>query len=208
MQWKQSYANGTSFTLLDDGNLVVLPRKGTLQVVNRADGTGRSYPITGDELQKKRQIYVLADRNTLFVVANSGSRSGYYYSYGGLTAIAVSGEIHAFDRTTRKKLWKKAVSNQQLIMDHFALSPVLAFNTRSYVRKGLIQHQTMALMAIDKRSGTTLLDKKIPSNQYYGSFSVNLRDRYVEFRTYSHRLRMVAVAGKTPSASPARANKP
>ncbi|MFQ5732610.1 MAG: PQQ-binding-like beta-propeller repeat protein, partial [Planctomycetaceae bacterium] len=204
-RWTRRYGSGTSFSLLDDGNIVVLPRKGPLEVIDRSTGASSTYPVTGKELRKSRQIYALADRNTLFVIANKGGRSGYYYGYGGLTTVSVSGEIHAFDRLTRKRLWKTSVSNQQLVMDHFDLSPVLAFSTRKYVRKGLIQHQTLSLQAIDKRTGTTLIEKQIPSNQYYGSFNVNLRDRYVEFRTYSHRLRLVAVAGTRP---PVTADRP
>lgn len=205
VRWKKSFASGSSFALLDDGNIVALPRKGELEIVNRATGRSTTYPLTADALRRSRQIYVLADRNTLFVVANGGSRSRFSYSYGGLTTIPVYGEIHAFDRQTRKRLWKKSVSNQQLVMDHFALSPVLAFNTQSYVRKGLIQHQTLAFQAIDKRTGKTLINKKVPSNYYYGSFTVNLRDRYVEFRTYNNRLRLVAVAGDRPPVAAKRA---
>jgi outer membrane protein assembly factor BamB len=194
--WKRDYKNGATFTLLDDGSLVALPRHGPLEVVDRRNGNVAAYPFHSSTFGGAAQVYVLADRDTLFVVANNNRRGGFstvYYGYGTLASINVSGDVYAFDRTSRKLLWKKPVSGRQLVMDYFEQSPVLTFNTRKYVNNGMVSHSLMSFLAIDKRTGRQLIDTEIPSNQYYGSFSVNLSDRYVEFRTYSHRLRLVAV---------------
>lgn len=193
--WKRDYKAGASFSLLDDGSLVALPRHGRLEIVNRRTGTAATYPFQAKSFGGADQVYVLADRDTLFVIANSRSLGSHmvYYGYGSLATINVSGEVHAFDRRTRTLLWKKKVTNRQLVVDYFEQSPVLTFNTRKYVNNGMISHALMSFLAIDKRTGRQLIDVEIPSNQYYGSFSVNLSDRYVEFRTYNQRLRLVAV---------------
>jgi outer membrane protein assembly factor BamB len=194
--WKRDYKTGASFTVLDDGSLVALPRRGPLEIVDRRNGRVATYPFEPAKSGGADQVYVLADRDTLFVIANSRRRGGshaMYYGYGTLSTIAVFGDVYAFDRGSRTLLWKKAVSNRQLVMDYFEQSPVLTFNTRKYVNNGMVSHALMSFLAIDKRTGLQLIDAEIPSTQYYGSFSVNLSDRYVEFRTYSHRLRLVAV---------------
>ena len=172
-----------------------------------------TYPVPS-KLRRTRQIFVVADRDTLFVIANSyrgGRFSSVFYGYGTLSTVKVSGKIYAFDRRSRKLLWNKPVTNQQLVMDYFDQSPILTFNTRRYVNKGLVSHTLLSLLAIDKRTGKQLIKMESPSNQYYGSFSVNLSDRYVEFRSYSHRLRLVAVKNGKPSAKglkPVAAVKP
>jgi len=196
--WKRDYKSGATFSLLDDGSLVALPKRGPLEIVDRRNGSVATYPFESSTFGGADQVYVLADRDTLFVIANNGRRGGFsmvHYGYGTLATINVSGDVYAFDRASRKLLWKKAVAGRQLVMDYFEQSPVLTFNTRKYVNNGMMSHSLMSFLAIDKRTGRQLIDVEIPSTQYYGSFSVNLSDRYVEFRTYSHRLRLVAVGG-------------
>jgi len=208
--WKRTYKTGASFTLLEDGDLVALPRDGSLQVIDRESGAVTVYPVKESDLNRSRQVYVVADGETLFVIANSNSRTSrrVYYGYGSLTTVPVDGRIEAFDRRTQKRLWREDVDNQKLVMDYFDQSPILAFNTRRYVRRGNTGHTNLSLLAIDKRTGRQLLKSEKPSSQYYGSMTVNLADRYVEFRTYNQRLRLVAVTRTKAGAVKARRPSP
>lgn len=201
--WERKYGNGNSFTVLERGEIAVLTRDGSLELIDPVSGEVAEYAGLDRGDRSARQIYVVADRDTLFVAANGSGRHNYY-GYGSLTSLSVNGNLYAFDRSSKRLLWKQKVTNHQLVQDEFDNSPVLTFMTRSYTRIGQTGYMTMRLLAIDKRTGKKLVEREAPSNQYYSSMTVNLTDRVVEFRGYNERLRLVA----TPPPRPVKAAKP
>lgn len=239
--WKRDYGSTTKHGLLADGNIAVITRSGTLDIINAETGTVQSYPSMGWAAKNAREIYAVADRDTVFVAADFDQQSGPMYNEP--EGIRFSGLIFAFDRKTGRKLWFMPVTGQNLLLEQFSKSPVLTFMTRTYVRNqstrnhwsravlpplltfltrnvsrngwgtvvgmqilgplfnpnttrpagaALPQHWAMEMLILDKRTGRILLRDDRASVQSYGTFTVNVKDRYVEFRTYSSRMRLTA----------------
>lgn len=139
--------------------------------------------------------YVLTDRNHIYVILE---RPTNQYSYISTPSIHVNGHVVALDRHSGQLVWKQEVENQNLLMSHFDTMPILLFTAVTHKQQRNVVFQEMRLLAIDKPTGRILMDWQRPiSNGGLNQVELNLRDRYVELRSYSERLRLQASAPAT-----------
>jgi outer membrane protein assembly factor BamB len=205
--WKHSFPNGAYFTIIDGNQLAALRKDGTFALLDLENGRlSELGKLDSGELKSRSGIYVIADHDNVYLMANKTMRSGKNFSLG-LPFVRMNGTVFAFDRRNGKRLWKQAVTNQNLVLSQFAHSPVMTFAMRSYVRKGQLNHWTLDVVAIDKITGRKLIDTKSPFNSSFRSADVNLADRYIEMRSYNSRIRLIAIDRKTTKiTTPAKAD--
>ncbi len=198
--WKQQFPAGSYFSVLEDGHLVVLRTEGALLTVNLDSGTINEFgEVPQADLMTRSDIYVLNDRDNLYLVVNHPRRSGVFSS-DGLRSVRVNGPLFAFDRRTHKPLWKQTVTDQNLPLYSLNSSPVLTFVSRSYVRQGALNYWSLKILAIDKQTGRRLIDTQAPFNSSFRSIDVNLSEHYIELRSYGQRIRLIAVDRTTASS--------
>jgi hypothetical protein len=127
----------------------------------------------------------------IYLIINKGANQNYYSEQ--VPFVRASGLILAFDATTGKQRWKQPVQTQNLMLERLTFSPFLVFSSRRYEQKGKLHFWSLHLMAIDKLSGTKLLDEKSAAQPGFRSVTVNASDRYVELRSYNERVRLYPV---------------
>jgi outer membrane protein assembly factor BamB len=205
--WKHSFPSGVYFTIIEGNQLAALRKDGTFALLDLENGRlSELGKLDSGELKSRSGIYVIADHDNVYLMANKTMRSGSYYSLG-LPFVRVNGTVFAFDRRNGKRLWKQTVTNQNLVLSQFAHSPVMTFAMRTYVRKGQLNYWTLDVVAIDKKTGRKLIDAKSPFNSSFRSVDVNLADRYIEMRSYNSRIRLIAIDRKTTKVTtPAKAD--
>lgn len=199
--WTHSFPSGVYFSVLEGDTLAALRKDGTFAVLDMESGKlSELGKLESDEAKSRSGMYVVADHDNVYVIANKSRRSGSYYSLG-LPFVRVNGAVIAFDRVNGKRLWKQTVENQNLVRSQFEHSPVMTFAMRTYVRKGALNYWTLSVVALDKSSGRKLVESKSPFNSSFRSVDVNLADRYIELRSYNDRFRLVAVDRKEAKVS-------
>jgi|GEM_PF-572190 len=206
--WKHGFPNGAYFTLIDGDFLAALRKDGTFALLDLENGRLTELGKLDDsELKSRSGVYVIADRDNVYLLSNKTTRSGSYYSLG-LPFVRVNGTVFAFDRRNGKRLWKQTVANQNLVISQFDHSPVMTFAMRTHVRKGQLSYWSLGVVAIDKKTGRKLIDTKSPFNSSFQSVDVNLADRYIELRSYNSRIRLIATDRKTAKVTtPAKATQ-
>ncbi|HLJ40676.1 MAG TPA: hypothetical protein VKT50_04235, partial [Candidatus Acidoferrales bacterium] len=83
-----------------------------------------------------------------------------------------------------------------LMLERMTFSPFLVFASRKFEQKGgkvPIHVWSLQLLAIDKLSGTKLLDEKSSAQPGFRSINVNALERYVELRGFNDRMRLYPV---------------
>ncbi|MGH7200978.1 MAG: PQQ-binding-like beta-propeller repeat protein, partial [Planctomycetaceae bacterium] len=205
-RWKREYSIHAVFSQPGFTTLAALSPDGALELVDLRSGAATDLgTLTEDDLKSKVQSFVLLDRNYAYLIVNrSGGNGGRFHSTN-LPVLQVNGGVLAFDRTSGRRLWSQDVRNHHLLWQHATASPVMLFAANGNVRKGDSYYGELRLLAIDRRTGETLLDDSYHS-QYSSSLrwlDVNLRDRYIELRTYNQRIRLTAVSNEdAPAARP------
>jgi len=206
-RWKHRFANNTSLAMLDDGQIAALTSAGALSFVDLTNGRLETFAdeFTADDLKMKRSVSILGDRDNVYFLIGKRSRTGYasttYYGSSNITTLKVNGRIVTFSRKTGRRVWDRDINNQSLIRQQFGTTPFLIFSTRKYVRSGRnVRYWETKLLAIDKRTGRTLLNSTTPSQNGFYSMTVNIPERYVELRTYNQRVRLSAVTRNTSAS--------
>ncbi|GAB4152573.1 MAG: hypothetical protein Tsb009_28580 [Planctomycetaceae bacterium] len=193
IKWKKDYKTGTRFNLTSDGSLATFTRKGDFQLVDLKSGQSTfAVKLTKNDVSFNASFYLMTDPNNVILAADDHGGSRSYYN-GEIASISLNGKLLAFDRQSGKPLWNQSIKNRQLVISAVRHSPVLVFSKRKYIRQGQLSYQIMSFLAIDKRTGKRLIDESRPASRYYQSLRVNVPERYVEFRTYDRRIRLVAV---------------
>ncbi|QDU36585.1 outer membrane biogenesis protein BamB [Maioricimonas rarisocia] len=190
--------NGSAFVSLIDGrSLLVLNPDGNCQMIEFDTGDARPFgPLPAKLFKELHRSYVLADRNHIYVILE---RPTNQYSYISTPSIHVNGHVIALDRNSGQVIWKQEVENQNLLMSHFDAMPILLFTAVTHRQQRNVVFQEMRLLAVDKPTGRVLMDWTRPiSNGGLNQVELNLRDRFVELRSYSERLRLQA---ETPATT-------
>ena len=210
--WKKTFNQKTRLARLNGGYLGVLTGDGEFQFVDLYTGKMNSFPqIPTKTFKKYRSFHVLSDPASIYLIMNRSSQNissnRFYFNSGTLSSIAVQGTMIAYDRKTSTIRWKQAIKQASLLTDQFQHSPLLVFSSQKYERvQGLgFGYAQQALLAIDKKTGKKLYDHSFPTN--YGTLQqlrINLRDRYVELKSYNERIRLQVSKTTTLSKSKPR----
>jgi hypothetical protein len=198
-RYKLDYKPGTKVGLLEPGLAAVVEPTGPsaaaprrLHLVELESGLQQTFSpvVLGGPRQPDQGLYVLADEQRVFLVANTDHEGNYHYG-DSLQSIGVHGMVAAWDRTSGELLWRQPVTAQNLVMDRFGQSPVLLFFSRSWQEQGQANYTTLHLQMLSKATGRSLYDVKSPAS-YSGFHGVRLQeaDQVLELTSYNQRLRL------------------
>jgi len=191
--WTLDLPTNTALARLNDGSLITLGSDGQLGQLDQHKGAIRKFATVeggeGIDWKKNNGVVAVTDADRLYLAVGDGTRFGSYY-YNTPT-IPVNGQLLAFDRHTRKFLWKQSVEKQNLVVSQMSYTPILLLMNFQYERKMNFGFSSMQLMAIDKRNGHILVNEKLASSGLQ-AVTTNMAERYVEVRTYNMRIRLLA----------------
>ncbi|MGE5193274.1 MAG: PQQ-binding-like beta-propeller repeat protein, partial [Deltaproteobacteria bacterium] len=191
--WSIELDKSAVMSLLENDQMAVLePAGGKFSVVNLLTGARRDMAtIAPDDLKPRGEVYALADNVNVYLIINKGQHQNYYSEQ--VPFVRASGVVMAFDAATGRQRWRQPVQGQNLMLERLTFSPFLVFASRRYEQKGRLNFWSLHLLAIDKLTGTKLLDEKSAAQPGFRSVSVNATDRYVELRSYNERVRLYPV---------------
>ncbi|MEX1098181.1 MAG: PQQ-binding-like beta-propeller repeat protein [Planctomycetales bacterium] len=198
--WKHTFAgNNPYLDLLDDGSLAAVDSAGNFEVLALDGGQTQRFEkvLARQDRLARESVIVAADDERIFLLVNRGRRDGGGYSDGVPHATA-NGAVIALDRATGQVAWRRTVDRQSLMLPYFRHMPVLVFAVRRFERSDEIHLMIGEVLAVDRRTGRTLLESSLPGSNGFQSLSVNARDRYVELGSYNERLRFTAVPRQQP----------
>ncbi len=191
--WTVPLAKGAVMAVLDNDRLAVLEQaEGKLAVIDLTSGERRDMAtIAPEDFKGKTEFYVLSDNTHIYLLINKGQVQNYYSEQ--VPFVRASGLVLAFDAESGKQRWKQTVQAQNLMLERLTFSPFLVFSSRKFEQKGNLNFWSLHLLAIDKFSGTKLLDERSAAQPGFRSVTVNAAERYVELRSYNERLRLYPV---------------
>ncbi|MBI5757537.1 MAG: PQQ-binding-like beta-propeller repeat protein, partial [Planctomycetales bacterium] len=184
---------GSLMSLHGNSQLVLLdPKDGNLRRIDLRTGRVEKLgAVATDDLKGRQEVFALADYDYLYLIINGPRQAGAFYS-DGMASIRASGHLLAFDPQAGKQLWKQAVASQNLLLERFDHAPVFVFAARNHQKVGNHHLWTLNITAIDKRTGTKLLDMHAPVQNSFRSLIVNTANRFIELRGYGERVRLEA----------------
>jgi outer membrane protein assembly factor BamB len=207
--WRRAWTSDTYLSLLDDGRLLALGAAGQLECVETASGRVTRFEDVPPEQMAKSpsEIFAVAEADALYLVVNGQWQPGFrrQYSSQELPSVRVNGFVNAFDAASGRRLWVREATQQNLLRQGSALSPLLIFASKEYVQepdKGL-GYWRMNLLVLDKQTGTTLIETTGSGNYSFQSIDVNAAEQYVELRTNNQILRLQAADAARASVEPA-----
>jgi hypothetical protein len=188
--WKLEVPTGTLVSSLNDEQLALLDPSGQFRVLELGSGQARLLgTITPDEFRRKSEAFAFSDHENVYLVVNEHQSPTYYSE--GMASLSVHGTIRAYDARQGGERWRQKVGDQNLILECLDYTPVLVFASRKYEGRGDSGYWSLAILAIDKRSGRKLLNVSSPSQSGFQSMSVNLAEKFIELRSYNERVRLV-----------------
>lgn len=202
--WKQEFPATTQIGLINDQLALAVDsagRKGTKRattLIHLSDGKQQTLaPIPLPSADG--ELFPLIDADNLYLVANHGDGNTYHYG-DSLTTLPVNGTVACWDRVTGELLWTREITDQNLVLERFAASPVLLFLTRSWKQNGNASYTLLNMLAIGKRSGLTLHESSVPS-MFGGFHSLTLREHESTIELASYNLKMRLVPRREPSTA-------
>ncbi len=206
-RWRQDFIANSLVGPLDDQTAIAVEPSPTgkaglrtISLINLREGTRQTLaPVTLGVTDAG--VYALADAERVYLISNKGD--GQHHYGDSLPSINVHGTVFAWEKGSGRALWKKDVSEQNLILDRFQANNVLLFMTRTWKQQGNASYTLLNLLAINKRTGKTLHESSTPS-MFGGFHSVALREAegIIELASYNLRLRLTPQRESTPKDPP------
>ncbi len=194
VRWERMFSDKRKWARLDPHELLAMGPGGELQLVDTA--SGRMLPMTGGDLASipdDSRAYAVADRQHIFLLLN-GPRRSAFYNGNGLVSVPADGVIQVYDRHTGKLAWQREVSQKELVVEQFGVSPVLLLVARHEVHRADISHHEIEALMLDKLTGDVLLDsRQLVVNFTVRQFQLNVPERTIELRMPNERLRIQPV---------------
>ena len=162
--WERSFDAGTEPVLVNPQIIASLTPGGQFLVQRIIDGKvllESSIP----KPKKFNSIAVLEDGNQFFLAVNKeDAQANFIASSSNNGRLVVNGNLHAFDRATRKLTWTAKVGPQLLTLDQSRNFPVLVFSVQTRKQTSPGKYTSAAdIHCVDKRTGKTIYKK---SNTY------------------------------------------
>jgi outer membrane protein assembly factor BamB len=193
-EWTIAYPGGTRLGLLDDSRMLAVSQSGDVECVNLLSGDVQKFQgkYSEAEVRSFGDVVAVPDRDCIYLVANGRQGRRSRYAGGFRSQQPVDGRVAAYDCRTGSLLWQQTVGQQNLVLDFLRDSPVLTFATRETVHSRDFRHWNFNLLVLDKHTGKTLLSTTEQTTEF-NKIEINMAERYLELRSYSQRLRLLAV---------------
>ncbi|MCY2962865.1 MAG: PQQ-binding-like beta-propeller repeat protein [Planctomycetota bacterium] len=212
-RWKLALRKGALASVIDSERLAVLEpptkeiKESKLTIVDLEDGRQQVLEIAETDVKAKNELFVFSDPDTVYLIVNKpGGQTNYYNEQ--LPYVRVNGLVQAFNARDGKVRWKQTVLGQNLLLERFEFMPLMLFVTRKFENKGMANFWSMHLIAIDKLSGTKMLDEKSAQQPGFRSLAINAQERYLELRGWNDRTRLYATDETASAVKPGPAATP
>jgi outer membrane protein assembly factor BamB len=188
--WRASFSPETKAACLSGHRLVILNGDGQLQLCNLKTGSlTPSGMLTPKELRSDTEVRVIPTYDQLLVIANRSRQFPKDPPPESFPSIQVHGMVYAFDLTSGKEQWKQRIEGLHLILECLDHSPVALFVSRTF-QQNQIANWRISLKAIDRFGGKIVHDSSWLSQLPLQVLTVNVPGEFLEFRTYSDRIRL------------------
>ncbi|MBL9081045.1 MAG: PQQ-binding-like beta-propeller repeat protein [Planctomycetales bacterium] len=163
--WTHELSSGSRLWPISADEVGVMDRKGSFKVVAVTDGVFRLEADVQPEPQLS-EAYVFRYADTYVLLTNSPyrQRDGVNIQpvQGGYNNPLINGYMYGFDGGTKKQLYKTRIEGHGLTLYQPEAVPMLVFASQIYEtpRNGQIRSPQGVVLAIDKRDGRTLYDKR------------------------------------------------
>ena len=150
------------------------------------------------------QMYAAADRERVYLVVNT--RRPTQVMNEQMACLPISGRVLAFDRNGGGLVWRRELSQQSLVLERFANTPVLLFAARRFEQRGKFPNWLFYLDVWDKKTGSVLYSQSWVSNGGYRNLIYEPGRKTLELRSYSDRVRLgpapVEATAVAPDSTP------
>ncbi len=188
--WKRSFPRGSILLKPVDAGLAgVIEPDGKVHVIdvgkNREVLTGQVDPR---QFAWASQIWLLADAQDFFLASNQprdplaselGEIPSNLLAGAGLHNIPVNGEICCLNAANGKLRWRRPVTNQMLVLEHFHELPFVLLTARSSADANRFDRgmaRVRSVRSIQKSDGEITYDNdKLPNGTYFHTLNVNPR---------------------------------
>lgn len=188
--WKLDLSGEVGLAQPRPGQFLALRNGSELAWINLQ--TGQFEPFTTIKqltASRSTRVVAVADLQHLYVFA--ADRNSYQSFHSEIRTIPVSGDVYCLNLDNGELNWKSNVDAQNLVVTEFDTNPVLLLTGTHYERRAKISLYNLRLTAINKQTGKTWIDYKLPTSGFQG-FAIDLPERFIEVRTYNSRIRLMA----------------
>ncbi|MFM7160424.1 MAG: PQQ-binding-like beta-propeller repeat protein, partial [Planctomycetaceae bacterium] len=206
--WTRNFAKGALGAGYSPARLTVLEPstkenpEHRLSLLDLKDGSVQPLAkLPAEEIKSKSEVLLLGDPDQAYLVVNRAGQGSNAYNEQ-LPFQRVNGTITAIDLKTGEIRWKQSLTNQNLLLERFDFNPLLLFVDRKFQNQGQVNFWSMHFVAIDKQTGTKLLDEKSAQQPGFRSLTVTPDGRSIELRGWNDRTRLYP--SDQAAASPAQ----
>jgi outer membrane protein assembly factor BamB/tetratricopeptide (TPR) repeat protein len=218
--WKKDFPAGSVILRSEDRDLAgVVDPNGKVVVIDlKSKREVLKAQMAPKHVAKVSEIHLMQDSKYFYVACNGAqdhnlnpgiATSPHVQAGTGLRSIGVNGEVYAFNKNTGKVHWHTEVPQQMLLADQLQELPLLVFTARNQKMvpgvKGApgMWTNTVAVTAIDKRTGKRIFDKNDMdgnSMQPFMALTSDNKTGKIELSTWNMQILFTPVEPETASA--------
>ncbi|MFO0918013.1 MAG: PQQ-binding-like beta-propeller repeat protein [Planctomycetaceae bacterium] len=198
--WKLEFGPKSTFTLLNENELLVVQSNGAVELIDTWTGGKRGLePLAAKDMPTAGERFAVVDDELLYLIVNRQDSGGFHNFGESLPSMPVHGMVFAWQRGTGRLLWKQSITKQHLILDHFRSCPLMVFCTREWKQRGNANFSLLNLLVLHKSSGKIVHESAVPTmhNSFHG-VGVSFTEPSVELK--AHNLRIKLLPGRKASA--------
>jgi hypothetical protein len=205
--WRHEFSANARLWPIADDELAVTDRVGNFAVIAAADGTRRLEARVQPE-PSLSEAYVLRTEGAYLLITSSPFRQrdgvNIQPAPGHFGNPLVNGYLYGFDRATKKEIYKTRINGHGLTLHQPSGLPMLVFASQIYEhqRNGQARSPQAVLLAIDKRNGRVLLDKKLTTPLNTVDIQPAAEPNVVVVRTFREAFRFTFTDKPLPAESP------
>lgn len=164
--WQHEYALNSKLWPLPNDEVGVVERTGEFKIVDTRDGVIRLQAKVPAE-QNLTEAYVFNTPDAYLLLTNTPNRQRDGVNVqavpGGFNNPLINGNLYGFDRKTQKQLFQTRIEGYGLTLNQPVGIPMLVFASQIYEnpRSGQPRPPQAVMLAIDKRNGRVLYDKRL-----------------------------------------------
>lgn len=193
--WKRGFAIDSLIATIDGDSAAVLEPEGRFVVVSLADGHVE-LEASVESFGTANQIFVRRSPDQYVLFCNEQLELGNL-GQGQISpphqSVFVHGNVHAFDRSSGKRLWTTRVDRQAYDPTQPAAMPILTFMTTVVYpgqRPNSVESR-VCLTLIDKRTGRVLYDeRRLEEPPLPIEYNVDREEREIEMKMMRSTLRL------------------
>jgi hypothetical protein len=205
--WRHEFTANARLWPIADDELAVTDRVGNFTVIAAADGTRRIEARVQPE-PALSEAYALRTEGAYLLITSSPFRQrdgvNVQPAPGHFGNPLVNGYLYGFDRATKKQLFKTRINGHGLTLHQPSGLPMLMFASQIYEhqRNGQARSPQAVLLAIDKRNGRVLLDKRLTTPLNTVDIAPAAESNVVVVRTFREAFRFTFTDKPLPAESP------